>query len=333
MTNIAFTEKVKKAVNDFNMFGHGCAVAVALSGGADSVSLLCALKSLEGELGITVSACHLNHSMRGEESDADMRFCEELCARLGVPLFAEKIDVAQYRQKHESGEECARRIRYGFFERTLARLGDGARLATAHNSNDCAETVLLNLMRGTGLKGLCGIPPVRGNSVRPLIYCTRAEVEQYLSELGEGFVTDRTNLSDDYTRNKVRHMIIPEMLKINGALFEGMTRMTSSLREDSDYLEEQARLALSQAEKGRGWDAAALFALPAPIRSRAVRIILSGGGIEPSALRINTAVSLLEKRSARYNPCKDRFFTIRKGVCFVEKTEQHIRRLDKDNNC
>ncbi|MGN1423114.1 MAG: ATP-binding protein, partial [Oscillospiraceae bacterium] len=213
------------------------------------------------------------------------------------------------------------------------RLGDGARLATAHNSNDCAETVLLNLMRGTGLKGLCGIPPVRGNIVRPLIYCTRAEVEDYLAALGEGFVTDRTNLSDDYTRNKVRHLIIPEMLKINTALFDGMTRMTASLREDSDYLEEQARLALSRAEKGRGWDAAALSELPPPIRSRAVRIILSGGGIEPSALRINTAASLLDKRSARYNPCKDRFFTIRKGVCFVEKTEQHIRRHENKGNC
>lgn len=333
MTNIAFTEKVKKAVNDFEMFGHGCAVAVALSGGADSVSLLCALKALEGELGITLSACHLNHGMRGEESDADMRFCEELCARLGVPLFAEKINVAEFRRKHESGEECARRIRYDFFDGTLARLGEGARLATAHNSNDCAETVLLNLMRGTGLKGLCGIPPVRGSIVRPLIYCTRAEVEDYLASIGEGFVTDRTNLSDDYTRNKVRHLILPEMLKINGALFDGMTRMTASLREDSDYLEEQARLALSRAETGRGWDAAALSELPAPIRSRAVRIILSCGGIEPSALRINTAASLLGKRSARYNPCKDRFFTIRKGVCFVEKTEQHIRRLENKGNC
>lgn len=333
MTNIAFTEKVKKAVNDFEMFGHGCAVAVALSGGADSVSLLCALKALEGELGITLSACHLNHGMRGEESDADMRFCEELCARLGVPLFAEKINVAEFRRKHESGEECARRIRYDFFDGTLARLGEGARLATAHNSNDCTETVLLNLMRGTGLKGLCGIPPVRGSIVRPLIYCTRAEVEDYLAEIGEGFVTDRTNLSDDYTRNKVRHLILPEMLKINGALFDGMTRMTASLREDSDYLEEQARLALSRAETGRGWDAAALSELPAPIRSRAVRIILSCGGIEPSALRINTAASLLGKRSARYNPCKDRFFTIRKGVCFVEKTEQHIRRLENKGNC
>lgn len=331
MTKIAFTDKVKKAVNDFDMFGHGCAVAVALSGGADSVSLLCALKSLENELGITVCACHLNHSMRGEESDADMRFCEELCRRLGVPLTAEKIDVVKFRQKHESSEECARRIRYDFFGRALASLGENARLATAHNSNDCAETVLLNLMRGTGLKGLCGIPPVRGRIVRPLIYCTRAEVEDYLAELGEGFVTDRTNLSDDYTRNKVRHAILPEMLKINSALFDGMARMTSTLREDSAYLENEAREALSRAEKGRGWDAAALAELPAPIRSRAVRMILSGGGIEPSAQRINTACEMLTKRSSRYNPCKDRFFTIRKGVCFVEITEQHIRRLEKES--
>ena len=324
-----FVAKVRRAVSDFGMLGEGDCVAAAVSGGADSVSLLCALKSLEKELGITLCACHVNHRLRGSESDSDMRFCERLCERLGVPLYIAQIDVAAMREKHESLEECARRARYGFFDEVLSSLGSGARLATAHNCNDSCETVLLNMMRGTGLKGLCGIPPVRGNIIRPLTYCTRSEVESYLAEIGEEYVTDKTNLCDDYTRNKVRHSILPEMQRINAALPETMTRMMNLLREDSVYLERQAKQELVRLRQGRGWDAAGLDSLPVPIKSRAVRMILSDGGVEPSELRISTAVSLLGKRSARFNPCKNRFFTIRKGICFVETVQQSYRKYGK----
>ena len=170
-----FLEKVASACADYKMIEEGNAVVIALSGGADSVSLLHAMKQLSGRLGVEVSACHINHHIRGEESDRDMRFCEELCRRLGIPLVIREADVPALQQKHESLEECARRVRYDFF----AEVSGGKKLATAHNSNDCAETVLLNMMRGTGLKGLCGVPPVRGNIIRPLIYCTRADVEEY----------------------------------------------------------------------------------------------------------------------------------------------------------
>lgn len=226
------------------MIEKGDTVVAALSGGADSVSLLHALTELSGELGITVSACHVNHHLRGAESDADMHFCEEFCKRLGVELRILEADVASMQQKHESLEECARRVRYDFF----AEVSDGKKLATAHNSNDCAETVLLNLMRGTGLKGLCGVPPVRGNIIRPLIFCTREEVEEYCQSRGLSWVTDKTNLSTDYTRNKIRHIILPEMLKINGSLFSTMNRMEQSLRDDSDFLDDMARQTLSEAE-------------------------------------------------------------------------------------
>lgn len=324
-----FLEKVRQAITEYNMLNGADAVAVALSGGADSVSLLLALRELSGEYGITVTACHVNHNLRGEESDRDMRFCEELCERLGVELRTASIDVLAMRQKHESLEECARRARYGFFESVLSELGENARLATAHNADDSAETTLLNLMRGTGLKGLCGVPPVRGRLVRPIIFCTRAEVEAFLAERGQRYVTDSTNLSDDYTRNKIRNIILPEMRKINGSLTTAMTRMERTLRADSDYLDSLAQEALEQTKTGRGYDAKRLSEYPLPIKSRAVRQILCEGGIEPSALRINTALELLEKRSARFNPCRNRFFTIRKGVCFVEVIEQHYKKHEK----
>lgn len=317
-----FLEKVLSAAADHGMAEKGDAVVAALSGGADSVSLLYALKELSGELGITVSACHVNHHLRGEESDSDMRFCEKLCERLDIPIVVREVDVKSLQQKHESLEECARRVRYDFF----AEVSQGKRLATAHTANDSAETVLLNLMRGTGLKGLCGIPPVRGNIIRPLIYCTRDEVEEYCRSRGLSWVTDRTNLSTDYTRNKIRHIILPEMLKINGSLYSTVTRMEKSLREDSDFLEGMAVRALEEARQPGGWSASALAALPKPVQSRAIRLIFTKGEIEPSALRINTAAEILAAGSGKFNPCRGKFFVVRRGVAFVEEAEQHYRK-------
>ena len=328
-----FTEKVLSALADYGMLDGEKRVCTALSGGADSVSLLTALCSVKEELGIEeVCACHLNHGLRGEDSDSDERFCRELCGRLGVPLYAGKIDVSALVQKHESVEEAARKARYVFFEEALEHFGGGV-LATAHNANDNAETVLLNLARGTGLKGLCGIPPVRrfGKNgerrvIRPLIYCTRGEIEDWLRSIGQDYVTDKTNLSEDYTRNKIRRRVLPELAEINPSIVGVIGRMTRNLRTDSEFLEGLARKALEETREGRGWNAMSLSKLPEPIKARAVRRILIQGGIEPSALRIDTAISLLEKRSARFNPCKDRFFTIRKGVCFVEHIVQNYRR-------
>ena len=330
---IDFIDNIRRTIADNNMLDGKNAVCAALSGGADSVSLLLALKELSEERGFALAACHLNHGLRGEESDRDERFCKELCKKLDIPLTARKINVAALAEKHESLEETARRVRYDFFSDALDGLGEYSVLATAHNANDNAETVLINMTRGTGLAGLCGIPPVRSlgahSVIRPLIGCTRADVEAFLAERGQDCVTDSTNLSEEYTRNKIRRRLLAEILELNPSALETLGRMTKTLREDNAFLEELAEKALAENRTGRGYDAAELARLPAPVRSRAVRKILTDGGVEPSALRINTAAELLTKRSARYNPCKDRFFTIRKGVCFVEKIEQHYRRFNE----
>ncbi len=317
-----FLDKVRSAAADYRMTEKGDAVVAALSGGADSVSLLFALRELSVELGISVSACHINHRLRGEDSDSDMRFCEELCKGLDIPLEVRGADVRSMRRKHESLEECARRVRYDFF----AEVSGGKLIATAHTANDSMETALLNLMRGTGLKGLCGVPPVRGNIIRPLIYCTRAEVEDYCRSHGLTWVTDKTNLSQDYTRNKVRHIILPEMLKINGSLLDTAVRMQKNLREDSEFLEEMAERAMESSRRPGGYDAAALAALPNPIRSRVIKRIFFEGGIEPSALRINTAAEILAAGRGKFNPCRGRFFVVRRGIAFVEQCEQHYRK-------
>lgn len=320
-----FLEKVLSAVSEHKMAEQGDAVVAALSGGADSVSLVFALKQLSSRLGITVAACHFNHHIRGAESDRDMRFCEELCRQLEIPLTVKEADVPSMRRKHESLEECARRARYDFF----AEVSRGKCLATAHNANDCAETMLLNLMRGTGLKGLCGIPPVRGNIIRPLIYCTRAEVEDFCRSNGLTWVTDSTNLSADYTRNRVRQIILPEMLKINGSLYSTMIRAENNLREDSDFLEGMAAEALEASKCPGGFRADDLAKLPKPLQSRAIKRIFAQGGIEPSALRINTAAEILAAGKGKFNPCRGKFFTVKRGVAFVEEAEQHYRKHER----
>ncbi len=307
-----------RAVSDYDMLQKGDNVVVALSGGADSVALLYTLKTLAKELDISVSACHINHHLRGEESDSDMRYCKELCKKLGIPLTVFDVDIPSDQQKHESTEECARRLRYDCF----AKISAGKKLATAHNCNDNTETLLLNLMRGTGLKGLCGIPPVRGNIIRPLIYCTRDEIERCCEENSLHFVIDKTNLSTDYTRNKVRHLLLPEMLNINGSLHTTITRTMRSLREDSDLLEEMALEALNSAKTDSGYKAAELALLPKPLLSRAVKRILNEGGIEPSSLRIDTANELIIKGKGQFNPCRGKFFAVKKGVAFIFEQEQ-----------
>ena len=231
------TSKFLSASADYRMLQKGDKVLAALSGGADSTALAVLLKEHSEELGISVCAAHLNHCLRGEESDRDEEHVRDFCENFGIPLVAEKIDVAKTAAECGCGiEDAARRIRYGFLERTADSLGC-TKIATAHNLNDNAETVIMNLIRGTGLRGLAGIPPVRGRIVRPLLFCTREDIEGFLRERNIDFVTDRTNLDTTYTRNKIRHRIIPLLCEINPLFVENMAEFTKLLRSDADYLD------------------------------------------------------------------------------------------------
>ena len=169
---------VLKAIERYSLIDKSHNVTVALSGGADSVSLLNVLVSLKDKLNINVSAAHLNHMIRGDESYRDEEFARICCEKLGVPFFCERIDVPKYAKEHRlSLEAAARDVRYTF----LRRVNTGV-VATAHTASDSLETVIFNLARGSSLKGLCGIPAKRDIFIRPLILCTRADVEQYCAE-------------------------------------------------------------------------------------------------------------------------------------------------------
>lgn len=207
-------------------------ITVALSGGADSMALLTVLNSLKEELSIELSAAHLNHLIRGEEAMRDEAFVKEQCEKLGVPLFCERVEVPKIAaEQHLSLELAARNVRYEFLERVAKGY-----IATAHTASDNLETVIYNLARGASLEGLCGIPQKRGRIIRPILECTRSEVEMYCEEWGVPFVTDSTNLSTEYTRNKIRHGIVPVLKEINPSVEGVVLRNTRLLKQDADLL-------------------------------------------------------------------------------------------------
>ena len=206
--------KVERFIREHCLLEQGDKVLVAISGGADSVALLLVLHGL----GYNCEAIHCNFHLRSDESNRDEQFTRELCERLGVTLYIAHFDTRAYAQeKSISIEMAAREQRYATFEER--RIATGAKaVAVAHHRDDSAETMLLNLTRGTGIKGLRGIQPKNGHIIRPLLCVGRDEIIEYLNWRGEGYVTDSTNLASDYTRNKIRLEIIPKLAEINPSI-------------------------------------------------------------------------------------------------------------------
>ena len=205
---------------------------VALSGGADSVALLLLLKNAH----FNVHAAHCNFRLRGEESDRDEAFCVELCRRLGVELHRAHFDTREYAELHKvSIEMAARELRYKWFEQLREDIG-AAGICVAHHRDDSVETVLLNLVRGTGLRGLTGIQPRNGYILRPLLCVSRVEIEAFLKEKGQKYVTDSTNLEADVQRNIVRLEVLPLLRKLNPAVAENIQQTAENLAEAQQVL-------------------------------------------------------------------------------------------------
>ncbi len=204
-----FRQKVLSFMKKNHMTDRGDSVLAAVSGGADSVCLLLLLREMAAELGIKVFAFHMNHGIRGAEADRDERFVMELCERLNIPLTVAHEKVEEYAaERGLSGEEAGRILRYHHLGETAEKY-QCAKIAVAHHEDDDAETVLLNLFRGSGLAGLSGIRPVRENIIRPLLCVSRKEIEGYLNEQELSWCEDSTNKENDYTRNKIRNELLP----------------------------------------------------------------------------------------------------------------------------
>lgn len=251
---------VLAAIEKYNMISTGDRVVVALSGGADSVSLLDALCSLKEKYNLTIYAAHLNHNLRGEEAERDENFCKILCKNYEVELFIKSIDIHTLANEQKISEElCGRNERYKFFDELSVRLN--AKIATAHSASDNAETLIYNIARGSSVRGLSAIPPKRGRIIRPLIEVSRAQIEEYCKQKGLAFVTDSTNLTDDYTRNRIRHSVMGTLRDINPQLEQSVSQLSESAREVTDYLNKQAQAALDKCKTQFGFSCKMLLQL------------------------------------------------------------------------
>ena len=279
--------KLESFARQYEMVKPGDTVVCAVSGGADSVALLFGLYLLKEKLQITLSAAHFNHHLRGEESDRDEAFVRDFCSRYSIPLQVGQEEVVSGKKGLEA---AAREARYAFLK-TLP-----GKIATAHTADDNAETLIMHMIRGTGLKGLGGIAPVNGNLIRPLLKVTRQEVLSFLQEYHLDFVTDSSNETDAFLRNRIRHHIVPLLKQENPKLAENLSATALRLREDEQVL--------SQLTQGELPDVSALRKIPASLRRRALAAFLEQCGVtEPEAEHIALTESLVfsEKPSAKGN--------------------------------
>lgn len=281
---------------EYDMLPRGGTVLCAVSGGADSMYLLARLLEGSGELGYRVTAAHFDHGLR-ETARRDAEFVRGWCAEHGVPCVVGRGDVAGEAKRRGTGiEETARSLRYAFLEEAANELGAEI-IATAHNADDNAETLLMNLTRGSGLEGLCGIPPRRGRLVRPMLTTTREEIEGWLAERGIPHMEDETNADERYTRNFLRHRVMPLLKQVNPKAVEHMTGAAARLRRDNDVLGAQAARVAGQAHPAEdGWVIAAkVFDLvPDPVALRAVRqLLVRCGGENVTAPHLNAVLGLI----------------------------------------
>ena len=270
--------KLRSFSKAHGLISQGDTVVCAVSGGADSMALLWALYLLKEEWALNLSAAHFNHRLRGEESDRDEQFVRDFCKGYGIPLHVGSTQVIA----GEKGlEAAARDARYAFLQ-TLP-----GKIATAHTADDNAETVLMHLVRGTGLKGLGGIAPSRGSIIRPMLNVTRADVESFLSEYAVAHIDDSSNGTDAFLRNRLRHRVMPMLKEENPKLAENLSAMALRLRQD-----EQALSDLAAFEGAPRVDV--LRAMPSAVRARALEHFLKENGVrEPEAVHIRLAESLV----------------------------------------
>ncbi len=261
------------------------------------MAMLHILNSLKNEIGFSLEAIHINHGIRGEEAVADERFVEDYCKENNIPLRICRADVVAYAKENGIGlEEAGRIVRYSFFE----EYGEGTLIATAHNSTDRTETFIFNFTRGSALRGLGSIPPVRGNFIRPLIECSKSEIEDYCRINGISYVTDKSNADTVYARNRIRHNVLSELRVINPSLESAAARCIESLREDEKYLSECAVNLVSQAQEGDSFRVSLINDAPLPIKKRAIiRIVEDRFGLTPDYKAVDEILFILSNGGSR----------------------------------
>ena len=296
---------VQKALNwiaSLELVSEGQKVLCALSGGADSVAMTLILNENKEFLGIEVLAAHVNHMLRGDEADRDEEFCRRLCEKHGIPFYALRGDAAALAKEMGTGtEDAARTLRYSLLDGIEAD-----RIAVAHNADDNLETVVMRLARGGGTRGLSGIPPKNGRVIRPIMVLDRGEVEEFCASRGESWVTDSTNLSDDYTRNRIRHRIVSQIRELNPNVSGLVLENSLRLRQEDAFLDGEARRLM---EEGGGFTSELLKNADPVLARRMIRLEGEKQDLSLDGKTVEKLLSLAVSGKSRfsYDVCESRF--------------------------
>lgn len=319
-----FERLVTETIDKYNMFEGTERVVVGFSGGADSVSLLYFLSDFVKKTGrnIEIVPVHVNHGLRGEEANRDENFAKEFCRNLGLDLVVVHEDVnALALENRVSTEEAGRNVRYSEFRRCAE--GKRSKIAVAHTLSDSCETMLFNLIRGTGIKGLCGIPPTRENIIRPLIAVTREQVEDYCRRNSLKYINDSTNFGLDYTRNKIRLGIIPLIKKINPNFEVSVKRLCEILGESERYLDEISEKAFRESYDGKSYDISCIENLANAVKSRVAQKILSTYFEKPVENKhVSLLLDIMKNRMGSVNVSKNLKIVSDGGKLVVKKLEK-----------
>ena len=322
---LALQERVLRLIEKERMILPGERVAAGISGGADSVCLLYMLLAWRERCPFTLLPVHVEHGVRGEESLEDAAFTERLCAGLGLPCHVEHVDMNGFALREKlSPEEAGRKLRYAAFKEALGE--SGGRIAVAHNRNDQAETVLLNLARGSGLRGLGGMRPVSGRIIRPLLETSRGEIEDWLRGRGITWRTDSTNDQLCYARNRIRHIALPALTEsVNSAAAEHICRAAEKAAEADRYLEKLAEekyssLLQKETEKSIRLDAGGLLEEDPLLQEYLIRYALrrvSGGLKDTGSVHVEAVRELLGKKSGKRLNLPGGVLAVRVGEALV----------------
>ena len=323
-------EAVKKVVEHHKMLKNCGGIVAAVSGGCDSSVLLHILWRLSTEMGFKILCAHINHNLRGSESDRDEAFVRSLCEKYGIECRVLSANVSEYAEKHHlSTEEAGRKLRYEFFEHCAEELGENAKIATAHSLSDCAETYIFNSSRGASLSGICGIPPVRGKIIRPLIEFSREQIESYADEHGLDYVTDSTNLTDEYTRNKIRHGVIPVMKEINPGFEKAFLRLSKNLSETRDYIDSETEKLLERAKTETGFDGNILKTAHPALKNRAAAMILENFGFSFDFERTLRLAERFGTEDFKEELSKNEYLVQKSGIVFKERKPEKSPEIKK----
>lgn len=320
---LEITAKADLLVKKYNMLSHGDFVVVGVSGGPDSMALLCYLLSKREELDLRILVANVEHGIRGKESVADTEFVKQFCKSKDVEFATISINAVDEAKQNSLGvEEYSRIKRYEFFNSF-----NPDKIATAHNLSDNVETVLFRMSRGTSAKGLCGIPPVRDNIIRPLLTCTGEEIRQACKNSGIPFRTDSTNFDDAYSRNHIRQNIVPLFKRLNPSFETTVSRMIESINEDESFIKSVVDDCYEQCFDNGSLNASLLNYYDVAVAKRVIIKYLSSYGVAVDDYHLGGIVELI-KSNGKFQIANDNFVVCEKGRLRYAKMNQTV---DFDN--